>query len=111
MEMSEDIKKIVAWYDLRELGYELEIPAAYFLRGWAGPFGDVRDFDDWVSQHLKGWDYQEAWSNGYRSVYTSAPEKAILTYVGGDVDLTVDESAEMYWKRLGSAEQFYARSN
>jgi len=105
-----DIEKIQRRFAL-EAGHELEIPAALFGTGFAGLFVETEQFDAWVSKNLNGWEYREEWANGYRSVYVNRELRAILTYVEGDVDLTVDADVETFEKRLKSAEEFYSKSN
>lgn len=108
--MAGDIEIILKRFDLEDPGYQLEIPAALFVKGWAGPFSDSASFDLWAMRRLgPGWEYQEEWSNGYRSVCVNRELRAILTYVEGDVDLTVDADEETFGKRLAGAAEFYSK--
>lgn len=93
--------------DWEKDGRPAPIPAAYF-RGWT--IRDSSEFDHWCSEHLPQlFTCMDDWSDGYRSVWTCATLKAMLTYCEGDLDLTIDETDEAYVQRFHSAREFYAK--
>jgi len=108
VELSEDCKKVIEEFGLKPPGYPTEIPADYFGTGSVGLLGEAADFDLWASR-MEGWQYMDEWGNGYRSVWVNRKHQAILTYVEGDVDLTVDLDTERFEARLESASKFYTK--
>ena len=107
--MSEDLLKLIRLFGLREAEWTLELPAKEFYTGSVVlVLGDASDFNLIMSRR-SGWYYVDRWGNGYRSVWVNEAERAIFTYVEGDMDLTVDADASQFWERMSRAEEFYKR--
>jgi len=49
----------------------------------------------------------EEFSDAFRTVWTNEQCRAILTYCEGDLDLTIDRNADLFYSRLSSAARFY----
>jgi len=72
-------------------------------RGSAG-FGN----DSTVQRMLPaGFSVVDAFSDTFRTVWISEERRAILTYCEGDLDLTIDRNASLFYARMSSATRFY----
>ncbi len=99
------VPEIIKHYWLKPSDRPLGIPAAQFYSGfWPEYARGEFDGPTWLTP---GWAYRDAWSTGYREVYISQAERAILTYCESDLDLTVDADEATFQQRLASAEKFY----
>ena len=68
--------------------------------GWSG--------DGLVWKNLPaGFQEVEAFGDCFRTVWVNERSHAILTYCEGDLDLTIDRSAEIFQARVSSAAAFY----
>lgn len=107
--MSDDMVMLIRLFRLKEDERTLELPAKEFYSGsLVLTLGDASDFDMIMSRRA-GWYYVDRWGNGYRSVWVNEAERAIFTYVEGDLDLTVDDDTVKFWERMGRAEDFYKK--
>lgn len=88
----------------------VDYPAMIFHRGFIGIFWDIDNFDEFVRLRLSP-DWMECykWANGFRSVYMNLKLRAILTYVEGDIDFTVDKDNRSFNARVACQEEFYAK--
>jgi hypothetical protein len=87
-------------------GLGLTVPAAIWMRGHLF-FSDDGVNPESLRRAGGHWFYQDHWSNGYREVYVEYSLRCIFTCCEGDLDVTVDDSAESFEARIRSAEEFY----
>lgn len=110
--LDEDLTKLISRFGLEPADYIPEprdYPTMIFRKGSNGIFGDINDFDEFVQYRLSSdWFGCSNWANGYRSVYMNLKLRAILTYVEGDIDLTVDADERSFNARVACQEEFYA---
>jgi len=111
--LDEDLTKLISSFRLEPADYipePVDYPAMIFSKGFNGIFRDIDDFDEFVQSGLSP-DWMECynWANGYRSVYMNLKLRAILTYVEGDIDLTVDKDEKSFNARVACQEEFYKR--
>ncbi len=104
-ELPATLQALVKRLSLKPADFEPALPAAAFLRG------SLFFSDDGINPEILNkcghWFYQERWSDGYREVYVDFAQRAIFTCCEGDLDLTVDDSAEAFEARLVLAAAFY----
>src|SRR5579872_3425881 len=87
-------------FSLKPADFEPALPAAVFLRG--NLFFSDDGLNPETIARFGHWFYQDHWSNGYRDVYIDFAQRAIFTCCEGDLDLTVDGTAEEFHARIVS---------
>lgn len=54
-----------------------------------------------------GFNYMSAWSNGYRDVYVSEKDHAIITYCEGDFSASLANTEQDYLNEFKTCDDFY----
>lgn len=64
---------------------------------------------DWLRTAYRSidWVQELAWSDAYRDVWISVPLRATLTFVEGDLILSIAPDAPSFYSELASAAKFY----
>jgi hypothetical protein len=87
--------------ELNERGNDLTVPCSRFYTG-SSYGGDI-----FTLQVPREFCEIGDWNNGYRAVWVNLAERAIFTYCEGDLDLTVDNTNDVFIERLLSAAAYY----
>ncbi len=98
---------LIELFSMEDAGYSPAIPAPVFLKSWT--MRDIQ-FQSRPSRKAPGFVPVCDWSDGFRCVWVNRAERAIFTYCEGDLDLTIDDTDEVFKSRLAAAVEFYSRA-
>lgn len=86
----------------------IEMDNRVLYKGYAGVIVSANYY--LRSYGLEGFDFVQEWSNKQRSVYISDEDLATITISGGDVIVSLSESAAAFKEELDHASSFYSKS-